>query len=235
MGEKRGERQLVADNTEGTMMNIFFFLNERRYFIQKQSSSLFPLPSSETDQGGEAVDMTPALNPFPTQQVHWGTLGKKTWEEVMEKKGGKGVIRKSPLGGLNWVEGAQNQNYAATHTHTHHALRLKSPNVTQRKETWQVKHQGAEKVYRLHPLSPACALLHCILRGRPLQDSNTLFSTKIDTYPGASSCTNKKIINNNNFFKKVGRGWCRFQTQTKGNLRTPRRSKWEESKLRACS
>lgn len=70
MGEKRGERQLVADNTEGTMMNIFFFLNERRDFIQKQSSSLFPLPSSETDQGGEAVDMTPALNPFPTQQVH---------------------------------------------------------------------------------------------------------------------------------------------------------------------
>lgn len=123
----------------------------------------------------------------------------------MEKKGGKGVIRKSPLGGLNWVEGAQNQNYAATHTHTHHALRLKSPNVTQRKETWQVKHQGAEKVYRLHPLSQACALLHCILRGRPLQDSNTLFSTKIDTYPGASSCTNKKIINNN-FFKRWGGG-----------------------------
>ena len=76
MGEKRGERQLVADNTEGTMIKIFF-KNERREFIQKQSSSLFPLPSSETDQGGEAVDMTPALNPFPTQQVHWGTLGKK--------------------------------------------------------------------------------------------------------------------------------------------------------------
>lgn len=69
MGEKRGERQLVADNTEGTMIKIFF-KNERREFIQKQSSSLFPLPSSETDQGGEAVDMTPALNPFPTQQVH---------------------------------------------------------------------------------------------------------------------------------------------------------------------
>lgn len=36
-------------------------------------------------------------------------------------------------------------------------------------------------------LSQACALRYC-MKFQPLQGSSPLFSTKIDTYPGASSC-----------------------------------------------
>lgn len=107
MGEKRGERQLVADNTKGTMIQM----TEKGIYLKKNkkknSRSLFPPPSSETDQGGEAADMTSALIPFPTQQVH-ETRWVKTWGGSDGEKAGKGGDLESPLGGLNGVEGAQN-------------------------------------------------------------------------------------------------------------------------------
>lgn len=96
-GEEGERRQLVDDNTKGTMIQM----TGKGIFKFKKGRFLFPLPSSEIDQGGEAADVTPALIPFPTQQVHGDTPGKM-WEEAMGGENGKQGDLESPLGGLNW-------------------------------------------------------------------------------------------------------------------------------------